>query len=88
MIDTGSTMMSSAALVAVERAMPQWPKAKAAAKPKTPMPTMRQVSPRPGGGAGRSSARAAGTRMAAPIISRARASIDGGTSSRATRVAT
>jgi hypothetical protein len=88
MIDSGSTMISSAALVAVERASPQWLSAKAPAKPTTPIQTMRQASPRAGAPAGASSARAIGTRMAAPTTSRTRARNAGGRSSSTTRVTT
>ena len=42
MREIGSTVMRSAALVAVERAMPQCERANAPAKPSTPIQTMRQ----------------------------------------------
>jgi len=87
MIASGSTMMSSAAFVAVDRAIPQCANAKAPANPKTPIHAIRQASPRASVAApGR--ARLNGTRMPAPIISRISASSAGGTSSRAMRVAT
>ena len=84
---TGSTMMSSAPLLAVERASPQWLNAEAPAKPKMPIHTMRQASPRPTGRPAGSIHRANGIRTAAPITRRAKASKDGGTVSSVRRVA-
>src|SRR5262249_34186611 len=87
-MDSGSTMMSSAALVAVDRAIPQWLNAKAPAKPNTPIHTMRQASLPDGGGTGGDHAGLNGTRIAAPSTSLSSASSAGGTSSSTTRVAT
>jgi hypothetical protein len=83
--EVGSTVISSAALLAVERSMPQLPRPNASAKPTTPIRAMRPWS-RAAIRAVRSPRQAQVTRITAPITERARPSIAGGTSSSTTRV--
>ena len=86
---SGSTTISSAALVADEPAMPQCESAKAAAKPSAPIQNSRVPWPgsiRPAGVT--VARRLSGTSTAAPMTRRSSARIVGGTSSRTTRVTT
>jgi hypothetical protein len=83
--DVGSTVISSAALLAVEWAIPQLPNAKASAKPTMPIRAIRQRSGREIRWA--TSLRPVhATRIAAPISDRASPSVAGGTSASTMRI--
>ena len=85
-IATGSTVIKSAAFVAVECAIPQFEQAYAAAKPRIPMNAIARRSARESGGAG--CARENSTRTSHAMRRRTKASIAGGTLSRVTRATT
>ena len=78
--EAGSTVIRSAALLAVEWARPQLPSAKASVKPTTPVSARRQWSSRESLAAA-SPRQAHGTRMSEPMVSRAMASVAGPMSS-------
>ena len=87
MSETGSTTIKSAAFVAVDRAMPQWVRAYAAAKPRIPIHAMARRSSRDRVGS-EVRGRANGARTSEPTTSLASASVAGGTLPSVTRVAT
>jgi hypothetical protein len=84
----GSTVMRRAALVAVERAMPQLAKPNAAAKPSTPIQKTFHRSARDSRRSRAPWRNARGTMTMAPRASRATARVAGPTSWRTMRVAT
>ncbi len=85
---TGSTVISSAAFVAVEWAIPQLPKANAAAKPINPIQKMFQRSARDKRTPSRRWASAAGTSTSEPMRRRRSASVAGPMYSSAIRLTT
>jgi hypothetical protein len=85
-IATGSTVIKSAAFVAVECAIPQFEQTYAPAKPRIPIHAIARRSWRESGSAGCPLENS--TRASAPMPSRENASIAGGTLSSVTRATT